>query len=94
MWVQVETFIWPCIVLNFNISFNICARLRFNVIWFVKCMKTEIISVQHNSFIDLSFSIKLTQGLLKLFVLNLVVTHLLNFFIISKQISDWHHFCK
>ena len=27
------------IVLNLNISFNFNARLGFNVIWFVKCMK-------------------------------------------------------
>ena len=44
------------IVLNLNLSFNFCARLGFNVIWFVKFMKIklkiEIISIQHNSFID------------------------------------------
>ena len=57
MWVWSETFISPYIVLNLNISFNFCARLGFNVIWFVKCMKIrklkiEIISVYENSFID------------------------------------------
>ena len=57
MWVQSGTFICSIIVLNLNISFNFCARLGFNVIWFVKCMKIrklkiEIISMQHNSFID------------------------------------------
>ena len=57
MWVQSETFICIYIVLNLNISFKFCARLGFNVIWFVECMKirklkTEIISIQHNSFID------------------------------------------
>ena len=35
----------------------VCARLGFNVIWFVKCikirkLKIEIISIQDNSFID------------------------------------------
>ena len=57
MWVQSETFICPYIALNLNISFNFCARLGFNVVWFVKCMKIrklkiEIINIQHNSFID------------------------------------------
>ena len=50
MWVQSGTFICPFIVLNLNISFNFCARLGFNVFWFVKCMKIrkseiEIISI-------------------------------------------------
>ena len=57
MWVQSETIICPYIMLNLNISFSFRARLGFNVIWFVKCMKIkklkiEIISMQHNSFID------------------------------------------
>ena len=57
MWVQSETFICPYIVLNLNIGFNFSPRLGVNVIWFVKCMnirklKIEIISIQHNSFID------------------------------------------
>ena len=57
MWVQSGSFICSIIVLNLDISFNSCARLCFNVIWFVKCMKIrklkiEIISIQHNSFID------------------------------------------
>ena len=57
MWVQSETFICPCIMLNLNISYKFCARLGFNVIWFIKCMKVrqlkiEITSMQHNSFID------------------------------------------
>ena len=26
--------------------------------------------------------------------LNLVLTHSLNFFIITKRVSDWHHFCE
>ena len=50
MWVQSETFICPYIVLNLSMSFNFCARLGFNVIWFVKCikirkLKIEIISI-------------------------------------------------
>ena len=50
MWVQSGAFICPVIVLNLNISFNFRARLGFNVIWFVKCMKTrkskiELISI-------------------------------------------------
>ena len=54
MWFQSGIFICSIIVLNLNISFNFCARLDFNVIWFVKCMKIrklkiEIISMQHNS---------------------------------------------
>ena len=57
MWDQSGAFIFPFIVLNLNISFNFCARLGFNVIWFVKYMKIrklkiEIISIEHNSFID------------------------------------------
>ena len=39
MWFQSGTFIYSIIVLNLNISFNFCARLGFNVIWFVQCMK-------------------------------------------------------
>ena len=34
------------------------------------------------------------QGVLKLFALNLVLTDLLNFYIVTKKISAWHHFCK
>ena len=34
------------------------------------------------------------QGVLKLFTLNLVLTHSLDFFIVTKRISDWHPFCK
>ena len=50
MCVQSETFFGAFIVLNFNIGFNFYARLGFNVIWFVKCMKIrkwniEIISI-------------------------------------------------
>ena len=73
----------------------------FSVIWFVKCMKIrklkiEIISIQHNSFI---YSIHCRVSPLsytrstKLFALNLV-THLHNLFIVTKRISDRHHFCK
>ena len=44
------------IALNLNISFKFCARLGFNFIWFVKCvkikLKIEIINIQHNSFTD------------------------------------------
>ena len=39
MWVQSGTCIYTFIELNLNISFNIFARLGFNVTWFVKCMK-------------------------------------------------------
>ena len=34
------------IVLNLNISFNICARLGFNVIWLVKCMKMRKLKIE------------------------------------------------
>ena len=55
-WKSASLNICPYIVLNLNRSFKFCARLGFNVIWFVKCMKIrklkiEIISIQHNSFI-------------------------------------------
>ena len=57
MWTQSGTFICPFIVLNLNINFKFGARLGFNVIWFVKCMKIRklkigIISIISNSFID------------------------------------------
>ena len=50
MWVQSGTFVCSFIVLNLNVSFNFCARLGFNVIWLVKCikirkLKIEIISI-------------------------------------------------
>ena len=102
MWVQSGIFISLIIVLNLNISFNFCAMLGFNVIWFVKCMKIrklkiEIISMQHNSFIDSIHCrvspLSYTRST-KLFALNLVLPHSLNFFIVTKRISDWHHFCK
>ena len=41
-----ETFICPYIMLNLNISFNFCARLGFNVIWFVKCMKIRKLEIE------------------------------------------------
>ena len=34
------------IVLNLNMSFNFCARLGFNVIWFVKCMKIRKLEIE------------------------------------------------
>ena len=34
------------VVLNLNISFNICARLGFNVIWLVKCMKIRKLKIE------------------------------------------------
>ena len=46
MWVQSGTFICSIIVLNLNISFNFCARLDFNVIWFVKCMKIRKLKIE------------------------------------------------
>ena len=39
IWVHSGTFISPFIVLNLNISFNLCARLGFKIIWLVKHMK-------------------------------------------------------
>ena len=44
--VQSGAFICPFIVLNLNISCNVCARLGFNVIWFVKCMKIRILKIE------------------------------------------------
>ena len=49
MWVQRGTFICPIIVLNLNVSFNICATLGFDVIWFVKCMKTRKFKIEITS---------------------------------------------
>ena len=46
MWAQSGAFIFPFIVLNLNISFNFCARLGFNVIWFVKCMKIRKLKIE------------------------------------------------
>ena len=46
MWVQSGTFICPFIVLNLNISLNFCARLGFNVVWFVKCMKIRKLKIE------------------------------------------------
>ena len=88
MWVQSGTFICPFIVLNSNISFNFCARLGFNVIWFVKFMtitklKIEIISIRHNSLTQCTakfFPLSYTRRT-KTISLNLVLTHSLHFFI-------------
>ena len=73
----------------------------FNIFWFVKCMKIrkleiEIISILHNSLTQctVEFLHYIIQGVLKLLPLKLVHTHLLNFSIVTKRISDWHHFCK
>ena len=46
MWVQSETFICPNTVLNLNMSFNFCAKLGFNVTWFVKCMKIRKLKIE------------------------------------------------
>ena len=35
-----------------------------------------------------------TQGVLKLFGLNLVLTRSFNLCIVTKRIADWHYFCK
>ena len=95
MWVQRGPFIFPVIVLNLNIIFNFCARLGFSVIWFVKCMKVrklkiEIISIQRNSLTQgtVEFFHYIIQGVLKLFTFNLVLTHLPNFFFVTKRISN------
>ena len=42
MWIQSGIFICSIFLLNLNIKFNFCARLDFNVFWFVKCMKIRI----------------------------------------------------
>ena len=92
MWVQSGTFICSIIVLNSNISFNFCARFDFNFIWFIQCLKlrklkTEIISIQHNlqTQCTIKFLYYVIQRVQKLFVLNLVLTHSLNFFIVKKK---------
>ena len=36
----------PYIVLNFNIGFKFFARLGFNVIWFVKCLKIRKLKIE------------------------------------------------
>ena len=46
MWVQSGAFICPFIVPNLNISFNFCAKLGFNVIWFVKCMRIRKLKIE------------------------------------------------
>ena len=47
MWVQSGTLICFIIVLNLNVSFNnFFARLGFNVIWFVKCMKIRKLKIE------------------------------------------------
>ena len=79
---------------KFELSFNFCARLGFNVIWFVKYMKIrklkiEIINI-YNTIHSMTQSTAeflhyVIQGVLKLFLaLNLLLTHLLNFFIVTK----------
>ena len=92
MWVQSETFICSIFVLNLNESFNFCARLGFNVIWFVQCMKirkskieiiAQFIDTMHYQVSPLSY----TRST-KTICLNLVLTHLLNFFIVNKRISN------
>ena len=45
MWVESGIFICPIIVLNLNISFNFGARLGFNVIWCVNCMKIRKLKI-------------------------------------------------
>ena len=46
MWVQSETLVCPYIVLNLNIIFKFCARLGFNVVLFVKCMKIRKLKIE------------------------------------------------
>ena len=46
MWVQIEILICPYIVLNLNINFKFCARLGFNVVLFVKCMKIRKLKIE------------------------------------------------
>ena len=46
MWVQSRAFICPFIELNLNVSFNFCARLGFDVIWFVKYMKIRELNIE------------------------------------------------
>ena len=43
---QSGTIICPIIVLNLNISFNFCATVGFNVIWFVKCAKIRKLKIK------------------------------------------------
>ena len=46
MWVQSEIVVCPSIVLNLTLKFNFCARLGFNVFWFVKCMKIRKLKIE------------------------------------------------
>ena len=58
--------------------------------------KIKIISMQYNSLkqCTLEFLHWVIHEILKLFCLKLVFTHSLNFFIVTKMISDCHHFCN
>ena len=46
MWIQIGILICPIIVLDLSIKFNFCARLGFNVFWFVKCMKIRKLKIE------------------------------------------------
>ena len=46
VWVQREIFTCLIIELNLNIKINFCARLGFNVFWFVKCMKIRKLKIE------------------------------------------------
>ena len=62
----------------------------------IRKLKIEIIMIQQNLLTKstVEFLHYVIQEVLKLFALNLVLTHLLNFFIVTKRATDCHHFCK
>ena len=57
----------------------------------IRKLEIEIISIKPNSLIQctVKFLHYVIQEVLKLFALKLVHTLLLNFFIVTKRISDW-----
>ena len=58
--------------------------------------KIETMNIQYNSLpqCTVKFLHWVIQVIVNYFALNLALTYSLNFFIITKRISDWHHFCK
>ena len=57
--------------------------------------KIEIMNIQYNSLTQ--YTVEFLHWIiqyLNYFALNLVFTHSLNFFIVTKMISDCHHFCN
>ena len=98
IWVQSEIFMslyW----IKFEKMIELLCKALFQCYLVCKMYEDKKTENWYNQYIaqsidKMSSSIKLYKKYLNYCALNLVLTHSLNVFTVTKRISDWHHFCK